>query len=125
MTNIAVKKQIIIGGGLAVEVLSVEEGKVRVKTVAKGRILGHETINLPGTTVDLPTIQPIDEDIIDFALKNGADFIGLSFTRSADDVEECREILGPRGSQIKIIAKIECQEGIKHFDEILKVRNLL
>lgn len=65
-------------------------------------------MNLPGCKVDLPTITEKDEsDLVDFGLKYGVDFIALSFARYGEDIEECRDILGPRGSNIKIIAKIE------------------
>jgi len=77
-------------------------------------------MNLPGCEVKLPTITEKDEDdIIDFALKKGCDFIALSFVRKATDIEECRDILGPKGNRIKIIAKIENQEGLHNYDEIL------
>lgn len=78
-------------------------------------------MNLPGCEVHLPTITEKDEeDIVDFALKKGVDFIALSFVRKAADVEECRDILGPKGSRIKIISKIENQEGLHNYDEIVK-----
>lgn len=78
-------------------------------------------MNLPGCEVHLPTITEKDEeDIVDFALKKGVDFIALSFVRKAEDVEECRDLLGPKGSRIKIISKIENQEGLHNYDEIVK-----
>lgn len=56
---------------------------------------------------------------MDFGLKHNVDFIALSFARFGDDIDECREILGPRGAHIKIIAKIENQEGLNNYHEIL------
>lgn len=65
-------------------------------------------MNLPGCKVDLPTITEKDEnDLVEFGLKHNVDFIALSFARFGDDVDEVRDILGPRGSTIKVIVKIE------------------
>ena len=70
-------------------------------------------MNLPGVNIDLPTVTEKDEDdIVNFGLKKGVDFIALSFCRKAEDIEYVRDLLGPRGSHIKIIAKIENHEGI-------------
>lgn len=78
-------------------------------------------MNLPGCKVDLPTITEKDEnDLVEFGLKYNVDFIALSFARFGEDIDECRDILGPRGSHIKIIAKIENQEGLHNYEEILE-----
>jgi pyruvate kinase len=77
-------------------------------------------MNLPGAIVDLPTLTEKDEsDIIDFGLKKGIDMIAASFVRKQEDIDNIRDILGPRGAHIKIIAKIENQEGLNNYDEIL------
>ena len=77
-------------------------------------------MNLPGAIVDLPTLSDNDEtDLIVFGLKQNVDFIAASFVRKASDVEYSREILGPKGANIKIISKIENHEGLHNYDEIL------
>lgn len=74
----------------------------------------------------LPTITEKDEnDIVNFALKKGVDFIALSFVRCAQDVEDCRDLLGPKGSRIKIISKIENQEGLENYDDILEASDAI
>ena len=79
-------------------------------------------MNLPGVIVDLPTITEKDEDdILEFGLKKGIDMIAASFIRKAADIEYIKDLLGPKGSHIKIIAKIENQEGLENYEEILKV----
>ena len=78
-------------------------------------------MNLPGCLVDLPTVTDKDEDdIVNFGLKHGIDMIALSFTRKAEDIEHVRDILGPQGEHIKIIAKIENQEGLHNYEKILE-----
>jgi len=53
-------------------------------------------------------------------LKHDIDLIALSFARSADDIQYVRNIMGPRGSHTKIIAKIENQDGLNNYDSILE-----
>lgn len=86
-----------------------------------GCMLGEKkNMNLPGAVVDLPTLTPKDEtDLVEFGLKYNVDFIAASFVRKASDIEYIRDILGPKGSHIKIISKIENQEGLHNYDAIL------
>ena len=77
-------------------------------------------MNLPGAIVDLPTLTPQDEDdLVEFGLKNNVDIIAASFVRKASDVENIRDVLGPKGAHIKVISKIENHEGLHNYDEIL------
>jgi len=69
----------------------------------------------------LPVLTEKDiTDLVDFGLEYPIDMIALSFTQSAEDIEMCRKVLGERGSHIKIISKIENQEGLNNYDEILQ-----
>lgn len=78
-------------------------------------------MNLSGCKVNLPTVTEKDiDDIVNFGLKEGVDMIAASFVRTAADVEQIRDLLGPKGCNIKIISKIENKEGIENFDEILE-----
>jgi pyruvate kinase len=78
-------------------------------------------MNLPGAIVDLPTLTPKDcDDLVNFGVKYGVDFIAASFVRKGSDIDYIREVLGEQGANIKIIAKIENQEGLENFDEILR-----
>jgi len=70
--------------------------------------------------VDLPSITKKDREDIRFALREGVDFIALSFVRSAEDVSELQKILTKNKSVIKIISKIENQEGLDNIHEITK-----
>ena len=80
------------------------------------------TMTLPGSIIDLPTINDRDEtDIVEFGLKYGIDMVCVSFVRSANCIETVRDILGARGAHVKIIAKIQNQQGLNNFDEILAV----
>ena len=77
-------------------------------------------MNLPGAVVELPTLTEKDEDdLVEFGLKQNVDFVAASFVRKASDVEYIRDVLGPKGAYIKIISKIENQEGLHNYDDIL------
>mmetsp|Transcript_31323 Transcript_31323/g.30850 ORF Transcript_31323/g.30850 Transcript_31323/m.30850 type:complete len:121 (-) Transcript_31323:166-528(-) len=79
-----------------------------------------KNMNLPGIEVNLPTLTEQDEnDLVEFGIKEGVDIIAASFIRKASDVEYIRDVLGARGAYIKIISKIENQEGLENFDDIL------
>lgn len=84
------------------------EGGVKVIVQNSAKLGERKNMNLPGALIDLPTLTEKDEDdILDFGLKKGVDLIAASFVRKASDVEYIRDVLGPRGSHVKIISKIE------------------
>merc|ERR1719388_463854 len=79
----------------------------------------RKNCNLPGVKVDLPVLQEKDvKDLLEFGIPQGVDFVAASFVQSADDVREIRKTLGLRGRSIKIISKIENEEGLRNFDAI-------
>ena len=84
-----------------------------------GVIKNRKSINVPGVNMHLDSLNVKDKEFIDFAIKNDLDFIAHSFVRSKEDVYEIQKILDAHQSNIKIIAKIENQEGVDNIDEIL------
>lgn len=79
-----------------------------VEVLNDAEIGERKNMNLPGCIITLDTVTEKDEeDIIEFGLKHRVDFIALSFTRTSEDIEIVKDLLGPRGSGIKVIAKIE------------------
>jgi len=113
---------LIADGTIEATVVEILKDGVVVEIGNSCKLGEKKNMNLPGIVVDLPTITEKDEDdLVNFALKRGVDMIAASFIRKAKDVEYIRDILGPKGSHIKIISKIENQEGLHNFDEILKV----
>ena len=83
-------------------------------------------MNLPGAIIDLPIMTEKDiSDIRDFGVKHQVDFIAASFVRRPDDVRQIREVLGEDGKDIKIISKIENQEGLQNYEEILEISDAI
>jgi pyruvate kinase len=105
--------------GFKVLETNTETGLVKT-TVLNSGVLGEtKGVNLPGVDVDLPAITEKDRSDILFGIQHGVDFIAASFIRKAADVLEIREII--KNTNIHIISKIESQEGLNNFDEILAV----
>ena len=112
---------LVADGVLHCEVLECFENSVRVRCKNNAKIGERKNMNLPGCTVDLPSITEKDEnDMVEFGIKQGVDIIAPSFIRKPEDITKIREVLGARGAHIKIISKIENQEVLKNFDAILE-----
>ena len=80
----------------------------------------RKNMNLPGVIVNLPTITEKDKtDILEWGVKNKVDFIAASFVRKGSDVEYIREVLGDSAKHISIISKVENQEGLDNFADIV------
>ncbi len=108
-------------GVLSFEVLDIVDSKtVRVKCLNNGKISSKKGVNLPKTDVDLPALSEKDKNDLRFGVKNKVDMVFASFIRRGSDITAIREVLGEDGKQIQIIAKIENQQGVNNFDEILK-----
>ena len=117
-------QQILVAdGSLVLSVLSCDvpnkEVTCRVENTAA---LGErKNMNLPGVKVGLPTFTEKDvDDIVNFGIKHGVEYIAASFVRTGQDVRNLRKLLADNnGHKIKIICKIENQEGLENYDEIL------
>jgi len=108
-------------GNLVLKVKEIRATSVVVEVVNDCELGERKNMNLPGCIVDLPTLTAQDEDdLVNFGLAQGVDYIAASFVRKGSDIDNIRNVLGPRGKAIKIIAKIENQEGLENFDEILE-----
>ena len=87
-----------------------------------GIVKNHKGVNVPGVKINLPALTEKDVKDIEFGIEQGIDFIAASFVRKASDVLAIREILEKNNAiDIKIISKIENQEGVDNLDEIIKV----
>ena len=108
-------------GILSFEVLKIiDEKTLRVRCMNNGKISSKKGVNLPKTDVDLPALSEKDKNDLRFGVKNNVDMVFASFIRRGSDITSIREVLGEDGKDVQIIAKIENQQGVNNFDEILK-----
>ncbi|MCM1177699.1 MAG: pyruvate kinase [Bacteroides sp.] len=84
-----------------------------------GVIKGKKSVNVPNVHISLPALTPKDKQFVEWAIHADIDFIAHSFVRTKDDLIEIQEILDAHRSHLKIISKIENQQGIDNLDEIL------
>lgn len=115
-------KILVDDGAIEFEVIEIKDKDIVCKALNTAKLGSRKTINLPGLSLNLPALS--NKDIQD--IKNGIDadfdYIAASFVRRASDVLEIKKLLKENGGEnIKVISKIESQEGIDNFEEILKV----
>lgn len=106
-------------GELDMQVVENDGSKLTVEVMNDGKLGSHKSVNVPGEHIDLPALTEKDKRNILLAIEENIDFIAHSFVRSKEDLKEVQKILDEHGSDIKIISKIENQEGVDNIDEIL------
>ena len=115
------------------EIILLDDGKLQVRVISTnhkdtvmcevvhgGILTSRKGVNLPNTKVSIPSLTEEDLDNLNFALDHGADWIAMSFVRSAEDIYQCKEIIKAKGSHAKVIAKIEKPEAIENIDAIIE-----
>jgi pyruvate kinase len=113
-------------------VIMIDDGEIELKALKKdgdtlvciaqndGILGSRKSVNIPGIKVSLPSLTEKDKAFIEMAVQNDVDFIAHSFVRSRQDVFDVQAVLDKYNSEIKIIAKIENQEGVENFNDILE-----
>ncbi|KAH7433621.1 hypothetical protein KP509_07G078300 [Ceratopteris richardii] len=115
-------------GTITLTVLSCDcdAGTVTVRCENTAVLGERKNVNLPGVIVDLPTLTEKDvDDIVNWGIPNKIDIIALSFVRKGSDLVTVRRLLGKHAKQIYLMSKIENQEGLVNFDEILRESNAI
>jgi len=121
-SDLAVGNTVLVDDGLiGMEVTAIEGNKVICKVLNNGDLGENKGVNLPGVSIALPALAEKDKQDLIFGCEQGVDFVAASFIRKRSDVVEIREHLKAHGGEnIQIISKIENQEGLNNFDEILE-----
>ena len=110
---------LIDDGKVTVEVTSVTKSDVVTKVIEPGAVSNNKGINLPGVAVSVPALSEKDVDDLRWGLKAGADFIALSFVRSADDIKDVHRIMDEEGIRVPVIAKIEKPQAVANLEGIV------
>jgi pyruvate kinase len=110
---------LIDDGEIELRVVSNEGDYLECQATNPGVIKFRKSVNIPGVSIKLPSLTEKDIKFIEFAIEQDLDFIAHSFVRTKQDVVDIKKIIKKHNSGIKIIAKIENQEGVDNIDEIL------
>ncbi len=110
---------LIDDGKVTVEVTSVTKTEVITKVIEPGVVSNSKGINLPGVAVSVPALSEKDIDDLRWGLHAGADFIALSFVRSADDIKDVHRIMDEEGIRLPVIAKIEKPQAVTNLGGIV------
>ena len=108
------------GGLMSLKVCGKNKKGLDCEVIDGGVVKAHRHVNLPGAIVKLPGITETDKRDILFGIEQKVDVIALSFVRSSETIQEVRDLLGEQAHHIKIIAKIENQEGVDRLVEIVQ-----
>jgi len=106
-------------GELELRVLRKQGNTLQCSIENDGILTSRKSVNVPSVKIMLPSLNNKDRTFIEMAAKNNVDFIAHSFVRSKQDVIDVQAVLNSYKSNIKIIAKIENQEGVDNIDDIL------
>jgi pyruvate kinase len=114
------EKILLDDGKIEVAVTAIlDNGEVTVKVLTPGILSSKKGVNLPDTKISLPSLSEKDLHDLDFIIEQKIDWVALSFVRKAADIDQLRSILEAKGSNAKIIAKIEKPEALEHLREII------
>ena len=96
-------------------------GNIRCRVEDGGPISSRKGVNVPGTLVDLPAIGPKDQAALQHALENGADYIAVSYVRTAEDLAPAKEAVRAASMHVPVLAKIEHPVALENLDSILNI----
>ncbi|WP_456426858.1 pyruvate kinase [Desulfurobacterium sp.] len=112
---------LLADGAFRLRVKEISGRRVICEVVVGGPLTSHKGVNLPHTSLSIPALTQKDREDVEFAVREGADIIALSFVRKADDVLELKALLDTlNASHIPVVAKIEKPEAVDRIDEILE-----
>ena len=120
--DVAVGGRILIDDGLiSMKIEAIEENALRCRVENGGKLSNNKSINIPGAKIALPALTEKDKGDLRFAAEQGFDYVAASFVRSKRDVQEIRACLDSCGGEnVRIISKIENQQGVDNLEEIIR-----
>jgi len=107
-------------GAIALLVESTTDTDVICRVIDGGILAERKGINLPGVSLPIDSLTEKDKIDLKWAVAQNADYIALSFVRSANDCERAKQLINEAGGHAPLVAKIEKAEAIAHLDEIIE-----
>ncbi len=110
---------VLADGTVSLSVLRREPGGAVCRVVQGGTVRSRQGVNLPGAKLSVPAATPADRETARRAVRQGVDFLGVSFLRTPEELSPLREILASEGSEAQLVAKIEKPEALANLDGIV------
>lgn len=107
-------------GAMALQVVSTTEQDVLCRVLRGGTLKSNKGMNLPGTSISIPSVTQKDMDDLAVGIEEGVDFVALSFVRTANDIRQVKHFLAEHSCAAQVIAKIEKPEAVECIDEIIE-----
>lgn len=124
INDISVGDKIYLNDGLVkIEIVKIQDDKIYTHVIDGGEIGDHKGVNFPGTKLSTPAITEKDKKDLEFGLKIGVDCVALSFVRTANEVNDLRNLMGKK--QTPIVSKIEKWEAIQNLPAILEASDVI
>jgi pyruvate kinase len=121
--DVHVGDRILINDGLIdLVVLDIQGRRVHARVLHGGELSSHKGMNLPGVQVSAPSITDKDRDDVAFAVKQGLEYLALSFVRRADDITELRTLI-PK--EMLVVAKIEKDSALDNIESIIQATDVV
>jgi len=110
---------LIDDGQIALTVVGRNDEEVVCEVVVGGPLHSQKGMNLPDTQISIPSITERDWECVNWAIEQDLDFLALSFVRTADELKQLRDHIHNAGADIKIVAKIETPQALRHLEPIV------
>lgn len=107
-------------GKIKLQILKTDKKtRITARIINGGKLTARKGVNLPNTKLSTPSLTKKDLEDLDFILSRNIDWIALSFVRTAEDIEQLRNIIRSRNKNMRVVAKIEKPEALVHLDKIM------
>ncbi|MFV1964711.1 MAG: pyruvate kinase [Pirellulaceae bacterium] len=112
--------RVLLADGMVALTVERVDGEVAVCRVTQsGLVRSRQGVNLPGVKLSVPTLGEVDRERAVWAARAGADYIGLSFVRHADDIRQLKALVNPENEDVRVIAKVEKPEAVENLEAIV------
>ena len=112
-------------GMIELRVLTINGNIIECRVMASGELRSRKGVNLPHAKLDIPSLTTKDKKLLDMAIEEKVDYVGLSFVRSSLNILALKKILNKRAPEIKVIAKIEKPEALDDIENIIRVSDVI
>ena len=124
--DVEVGQRVFIDDGqIALHVIRKDGDQTVCKVIVGGPLHSNKGINLPDTTISIPSITERDWECVDWAIQHKVDFLALSFVRSAEEINLLKSHLSKAGADIKVVAKIETPQALTHLESIIQASDAI